>query len=178
MPPVEVRFMHEAPSYASEYAQYFDTKVVFGAPHNGVLMNRERLEVPMLRANPGVAKAFALQAERALERLRIRDGVSGRVREVLTFSLSEGAPNMASTARILAMGVATLRRKLDAEGTTFSDLVDEVRRELAERHLASNDVTVSEVAFLLGFSDVRAFGRAYRRWYGKSPSERRASLRM
>jgi len=173
-PPLEIRVMHERPSYAGEYARYFESKIVFGAPHNGLLLHPSRLDVPMLRANAGVAAAFELQARRALEKLRVREGLSGQVREVLAHELGGGTASMQKTARRLGMGVATLRRKLDQEGTTFSDLLDEVRKQLAERHLAEGGPTISEVAFLLGFSDVRAFARAFRRWTGQSPTEYRA----
>ncbi len=72
------------------------------------------------------------------------------------------------------MGTATLRRRLD-EDSTFTEIVDDLRREMAVRHLAGAEPTVSEIAFLLGFSDVRAFGRAFRRWTGQSPTEYRSS---
>jgi AraC-like DNA-binding protein len=176
-PPLEIRVMHERPPYAEEYAKYFDSKVVFGAPHNGLLLSKERVQVPMLRANAAVARAFELQAQRALEKLRVREGLAGRVREVLATELGDGSASMEETARRLGMGVATLRRKLDQEGTTFSDLLDEVRKQLAMRHLTANGPTVSEVAFLLGFSDVRAFARAFRRWTSQSPTEYRAATK-
>ncbi|HVU04863.1 MAG TPA: AraC family transcriptional regulator [Polyangiaceae bacterium] len=177
VPPVEVRLMHPPPSYRDAYERFFETKVVFGAPENAVVQQKSRLATPMKGANPIASRAFELQAAKAMERLRIREGNAGRVREAIARSLADGPPSMRAAARELAMGVATLRRRLDAEGTTFSDLVDEVRRALAERHLASSETTISEVAFLLGFSDVRAFGRAFRRWYGMLPSEWRKAKR-
>ena len=77
----------------------------------------------------------------------------------------------------MAMSVPTLRRRLDQEGTTFSDIVDEIRKELAERYLREPSMAVSEVAFLLGFSSESAFHRAFRRWTGIAPSEYRARAR-
>jgi AraC-like DNA-binding protein len=74
------------------------------------------------------------------------------------------------------VSVATLRRRLEEEGTTFTGLVDEVRRDLAERHLSDPHRTISEVAFMLGFAHAPAFHKAFRRWTGATPSERRARL--
>jgi AraC-like DNA-binding protein len=84
---------------------------------------------------------------------------------------------MEVTAQRLAMSVATLRRRLEEEHATFSGIVDELRRQLAEGYLRDDQPTVSEVAFLLGFSDVAAFGRAFKRWHGISPTEFRAGER-
>jgi AraC-like DNA-binding protein len=176
-PPIEVRLMHERPEYADEYEKLLETKASFGAPYNMIVIHKSRLDAPMLGANPNTAEAFQLQAQRVLAKLRDREGFSGRVREGLAQELRAGSASMQKTARRLGMGVATLRRRLEQESTTFSEIVDELRKQLAERHLAEVEPTISEVAFLLGFSDVRAFGRAFRRWTGKSPSEYRTSHR-
>jgi AraC-like DNA-binding protein len=172
--PVEVWLAHEEPSYAAEYERYFETKVRFGAPCNAILIQKARLDVPMLRASAELSTAFELQARRVLEKLQDRDTISGRVRRDVASQIHTGPVTMQKTAQRLAMGVATLRRKLEAERTTFTGIVDDLRRDLAKRHLARSGPTVSEVAFLLGFSDVRAFGRAFRRWTGQSPTEYRS----
>jgi AraC-like DNA-binding protein len=173
VPPVEVHLIHPKPSYAEEYEKILETKTRFGMPWNAVVMRKERLEVPMMRANSDLSMVFEAQARRVLEGLKQREDIVRRVREQVVTELRAGPANMKKTARRLGFGVATLRRKLEAEGTTFSEIVDDLRRELAEQHLTHGSLTISEVAFLLGFSDVRAFGRAFRRWTGSSPSEYR-----
>jgi AraC-like DNA-binding protein len=176
-PPLEVRLMHARTPYAEAYERAFDCAVTFDAPYNTVVMQRARLEVPMIRANPAVSAAFQIQVDRTVAKLRVRDGIVGRVRECLMDDLRDGSASMQQTARRLAMGTATLRRRLEDEGTTFSEIVDDLRRELAERHLNEPSPTVSEIAFLLGFSDVRAFAKAFRRWTGQAPTEYRAERR-
>jgi AraC-like DNA-binding protein len=74
----------------------------------------------------------------------------------------------------LGVPARTLQRRLRSEGTTFAKKTDEVRRQLAERYLADRRTSVAEVAFLLGFSDVSAFHRAFVRWTGQTPSRYRA----
>ena len=83
---------------------------------------------------------------------------------------------MQAVARRLAMSAATLRRRLEAEGSTFSDIVDQLRRDLAVQYLCEPGTGISEAAFLLGFSSVTAFTRAFRRWKGVSPTEYRNAL--
>jgi len=176
VPPVEVHLMHPEPSYAAEYERILETKARFNMPYNAVVMRKTRLEVPMLRANSDLSAAFEAQARRILESMKQKEDVVARVREEAAVELRTGPVSMKKTARRLGLGVATLRRKLESEDTTFSEIVDHLRRELAEQHLANANLTISEIAFLLGFSDVRAFGRAFRRWTGVSPSEYRAKV--
>lgn len=171
VPPIEVHVMHERPSYADKYALYLECPVVFGAAHNTVVIHKSRLEQPMQRANPTIAAVFEDQAKRALERLRERDGLTTKVREHVASQLGTGDISMQATSRAMAMGIATLRRRLEEDGSSYSDIVDGLRMELSRRYLADDSTTVSEVAFLLGFSDVRAFARAFKRWYGIAPTE-------
>lgn len=77
----------------------------------------------------------------------------------------------------LKMSVRTLNRALAAEDTSYRRLLEQLRRELAVGHLADNRLSVTEVAFLLGFSDQSAFHRAFRRWTGRTPSAFRAQSR-
>ncbi len=175
VPPVEVRVMHPRPSYADAYVKYLGCPVVFDADANTVVFHKARLDQPMQRANPAFAAAFEVEAQRVLDRLREHDGLTARVRELVATRLGNGDFSMEAVARACAMGVATLRRRLEEEGTSYSDIVDQLRKELAQRYLRNDETSVSEVAFLLGFSDVRAFARAFKRWFGSSPSEYRHS---
>jgi AraC-like DNA-binding protein len=78
-------------------------------------------------------------------------------------------------ARKLAMSVPTLRRRLEAEGLTYSAIVDKSREQLARRWLLEKDRSIADVVFLLGFSDVPSFHKAFRRWTGTTPAEFRAN---
>jgi AraC-like DNA-binding protein len=73
------------------------------------------------------------------------------------------------------MSPRTLGRRLAEEGTTFSELLDDLRRQLALRYVGTETHGLSEVAFLLGFSDVAAFYRAFKRWTGRTPLQYRHS---
>jgi AraC-like DNA-binding protein len=86
--------------------------------------------------------------------------------------LRSGEVSMEQMMRRMAMSVATLRRRLAEEGTSHSELLDTVRRELAELYLADMTISISEVTFLLGFSRVAGFYRAFARWYkDETPAE-------
>jgi AraC-like DNA-binding protein len=171
---VEVQFAHPPTSYLADYARVFGTKVTFGAPCNAIVMRRERLDSPMQRANPRVSAAFELQIRRLLEKLQENRTMRGRVRELVFAELSRGNITMESVARKLAMSVATLRRRLEEEGTRFSEIVESLREELARQYLREKVHATSEVAFLLGFADVISFHKAFKRWTGQTPTEFRA----
>lgn len=91
-------------------------------------------------------------------------------------TLPRGAPSLADMARALHMSPRTLQRRLDAKGVRFQALVDAMRRELAERYLDDARLSIAEVAYLLGFSEVSAFHRACKRWTGKSPGQLRGGI--
>jgi AraC-like DNA-binding protein len=85
-------------------------------------------------------------------------------------------PSMATVAQSLGTSPRSLHRRLSDEGTRFNDLLDDVRRDFAERYLARPRLAVSEVAFLVGFNDASAFFKAFRRWTGATPTEYRSAL--
>lgn len=173
-PPVEVRLAHARPAYAAQYEKFLECPAVFGAQDNTIVMRKERLLSPMRAASAALSEAFEQQAKRMLEKMQGQSGVAARVHTDLAAHIGSEAVSMQKTAKRLALGVATLRRKLQGEGTSFSEIVDDLRRDLAERYLKERTSAISEIAFLLGFSDVRAFGRAFKRWTQESPSEYRA----
>ncbi len=172
----EVHFRHPVATDEARYARFFDGATIkLGAPHNALVFARHHLDSPMSHANPGLQAAFEMHASAMLERLRRSEGVVGRVRQLLVEQLRAGDVSMSTVARRLAMSVATLRRRLSEDGTSHSELLDEVRRELAKKYLADMSLAISEVAFLLGFSHVTAFYKAFRRWSnGATPAEFRA----
>jgi AraC-like DNA-binding protein len=170
-PPVEIRLQHERPSYADVYQKYFEATVKFGAPANTIVMRKSRLEARMRNRSLPMALAFERKAQELEQAVTRELGISSRVREALAAQLASGSVQMGNTAKRLGMSVATLRRKLEEEGQSFATILDDMRREVAQQYLKRDEPTVSEVAFLLGFSDVRAFARAFRRWTGIAPTE-------
>ena len=174
--PLLVRFAHAAPHYATEYSRYFDCPLEFGAGENAIMFSSAAMRAPLRHTHPQLARAFASRAERLLCELQRGDGVSGRVRDLVA-QRGVATVTMKSAARRLGMSVATLRRRLEAEGTSFSEIVDGVRRSFAVRHLQEGSTTISEVAFLTGFSNVGSFHRAFKRWTGLAPATYRSRKR-
>jgi len=172
-----VYFRHEAPAETAPYREVFRGPVRFGAPVDAAVVARACLDAPLREAD----SALAAILERHV-RMLLGDGANaptlqGRIARLLAPELAGGRPGSAPIARRLAMSPRTLRRLLREEGTTFRDVVGEVRRELAFRYLRDPEVPIGEVAFLVGFSDANAFHRAFKRWTGRTPGEFRREAR-
>lgn len=97
-----------------------------------------------------------------------------RLRHLIAEALQNGVPELPALARSLGMSERSLRRRLDELGTSFRDVLDAVRKELALNHVKDRRLSLSEVAFLLGFSEPSTFHRAFKRWTGDTPAAFRA----
>jgi len=113
-------------------------------------------------------------ADALLESLLKSKAVRGRVESLLMPILHTGQANMDTIATKMALSRQTLFRKLKAEGTTFAEVLDELRHKLALDYLSARKVSVNETAYLVGFSDAAAFGRAFKRWMGTSPGRQKS----
>jgi AraC-like DNA-binding protein len=170
-----VRFRHPEPSTgAGTHVRVFGTRPAFGAAADEVAFAFGDLAGPVRSANPVLLAAFSRHAEDALAARAAADTLAGRVHAEVVRRLRGEAPPVGAVARALALSARHLQRGLQAEGTTYGEVLDDARRALAERHLAAPGATVAQVGFLLGFSEPSAFQRAFRRWTGTTPGAWRA----
>ena len=174
--PLEVSFRHAPPADRAEHERLFRAPVHFNGRANGVVLSRPQLDLPLVRADPGLCAVLERHMGDLLARVPQTTSFGDRVRQAVAADLSTAAPSATAAARQLHMSRRTLQRLLHAEGTTFSALVDALRRDLATRYLREPGIAIAEVAFLLGFSEASAFHRAFRRWQGTTPAAYRATL--
>lgn len=173
-PAFEVWFTHERPARIDAYAHTFPGGVLrFASPFNGFVFDKQYLDTPVESADPALHALIRKHADALLAGLPAVANVTARVRELLAKELSGGNPSADNIARQIPMGTRTLGRRLEQEGTTFKELLDELRRRLALGYVAGSELALSEIALLLGFSQVAAFHRAFKRWTGQTPLEYR-----
>jgi AraC-like DNA-binding protein len=176
VPDVECWFMHEAPPDLEQYTATFGTTTCrFGAPCSGFSFPRAYLEMPLANADPKLHVVVRSLAEIKLAELPELQTFTQRLRFVLERELLEGKLSCERIARIMHVSPRTLARKLEAEGTTFYELVDSVRKASALTHVVRAEVALSELSFSLGFSHVASFHRAFKRWTGQTPADYRRS---
>jgi AraC-like DNA-binding protein len=176
IPNLEWWFPHDRPADAGEYQKTFGAAALrFSAPAFAYSFDAAYLKAPLPTADANLNQIVRKHADHLLSELPRSRNLTEAVRELIIQELASGQPTAAQVAVRLRMNQRTLARRLQSEGTTFSALFDDLRRGLALRYLLRNDLRISEVVFLLGFSEVATFYRAFRRWTGQTPVEYRRS---
>lgn len=171
--PVHVGFRHPEPDDLSAYARLFRCPAQFGCEHNEIAVSREDAEKVLPSANPVLAQMNERIVNQRLAQLD-RDNVLGRVRAAIMEHLPSGGVTEETIAEILHLSPRTLRRRLRDESHSFRSLLREVRQDLALQYIEDSSLTLTEITFLLGFSEISSFSRAFKKWTGVSPSEARA----
>jgi len=166
-----VHVTHPAPAYRAEYERIFGAPVTFQADWNAVLLDQRWLSHPISVQPRYVFGILSEHADALLEKLQKSKSVRGQVESLLMPALHKGEASMDAVAAKLAVSRQTLFRQLKAEGVTFGKVLDELRRQMALQYLGARKVSVSETAYLVGFSDPAAFSRAFKRWTGKTPRD-------
>ena len=167
--PRAVRFRHPAPRDDSPWKRLFGCPVEFSQDENALVLDPAHLQLHVATADPTLRAILDRHAEELLARLPKADDFVLQVRQRVASALSGGEPTLEAIASQLAITPRTLQRRLKEHGTTYQLLLEELRRELALRYLRDHGLEISEVAFLLGFSEPSAFHRAFRRWTGTTP---------
>ena len=167
--PLEVRFAHAAPEQTSEHLRIFRAPVLFGYATNAFVIEREFLERQVPAADERLYEIMRRYLERILEEMPQEHEVLASVRRAVAESMREGDPALTNVAKKMAMSPRTLQRQLKEQGMDFKKLVADTRRRFALSYLGSRGHTLTEMAFLLGYSEVSAFNRAFKRWTGSTP---------
>ena len=163
--------MHHREHGRAELAKFFRCEIEFGAAVDEVNFVRRTRNLPVLNADPYLNRLLITFCEEALTRQsRTRGSFRTRVENAIVPLLPHGNAQVEVLARQLGVSERTFARRLKSEGLTFSDLLVNLRLDLANRYLIE-DLSISEVAWLLGYQEVSAFSRAFKRWTGKAPSQ-------
>lgn len=161
----------------SIYEAFVGAKIHVGAPRTELVFEAALLHAPLSKADIELETYFRSILEGAARRPDREPELKQRVRRVLGEHLVHGTPTVGTVARSVGLGSRTLQRRLKQLGINFADLLDEVRRDLAESYMRRPELGLAEIAYLLGFAEQASFFRAFRRWHSSSPSAYRRSLR-
>jgi AraC-like DNA-binding protein len=165
---------HPRPRYHAEYTRIFGDVVRFGQPFTGIDFAAQWLDQPHLHRHSELHALLLSQAERALDRLGQPASYSERLQHYFLARSPARIPGIVTAARELGLSERSLRRKLDGEGTSYRALVQRALEQAACTMLRNPSHTIQEVAHALGFADVTAFHRAFRRWLGVTPQDYRS----
>lgn len=167
--PHRVCVAHSAPAHASLYDQYLHCPVQFAAPVSEIYYDRKILNQKPQLAHRITSTLLQETCDRLIGQVKTSAGVAGEVYQLLMHSLGQFL-NMDEVASKLNMTSRTLRRKLDADDTTFAKITDDVRYSLASEYLRTTSMSIEDIATALGFSDAASFRHAFKRWSGQTPS--------
>jgi AraC-like DNA-binding protein len=142
---------------------------------NGITFSAQDAARPFLTANDAMWSFFEPQLNQRMQDLTQNATYTERVRACLMEILASGQYSVDDVASRLAVSRRTLQRHLSNEGTTFQEILDGLREQLARHYLSKSDYSSAQVAFLLGYEDPNSFSRAFRSWTGQTPEGVRAS---
>ncbi|MFC5699256.1 AraC family transcriptional regulator [Pseudomonas sp. GCM10022186] len=166
--PLSVNFSHDAPPELQLHRRVFGCKVEFGSEFNGIVCQVADLDKP----NPLADPAMARHAQRLVETLpgAARQSTLNDVRKAIYLLMPMGRSTIEQIAQSLGMNVRTLQRRLEESQVTFSDLINEARRDLVLRYMENPRYSLSRIADLLGYSVPSSFTRWFSCQFGKSPA--------
>lgn len=150
--------------------RYFGCDLVFDAPYDVMVFDEAALALPMINRNAQLLSILAPGLELALPKNDPARTLVDDVCDALSETMSGDRPTVSRVAKSLGMSVRTLQRRLSELGTTYQDVLDNVRHQSARRLLRRTDLSMEEVAFLLGFEEVNSLMRAFQIWEGTTPS--------
>ena len=171
--PLEVWFTHAAPPRLDAHRRVFGMTPRFDQDTMAIVLRRADLDAPIPSADPAIARQVSQYLERLTAERRIT--LKDKVGDLIVALLPDGLCSVERVAQHLGMDRRTLHRRLSAEGTTFSDILDDTRRGMAMSLLTSSDRPLQNVADLLGFSSLSAFAHWFRRHFDQSASNYRTA---
>lgn len=173
--PKRILLNYDAPAYQAKYEDCFGSQVLFGQSHCEYRFDARLLPLPLAEADANTARICEESCRKLLTQMEIDEDIISRICHLLLSTPGE-FPKLDSVAQRLSLGARTLRRRLNELGTSYQKILDDVRRELAIEYLQTTNLTVQEIAELLGYSEVTNFRRAFMRWVELSPYQYRKQM--
>jgi AraC-like DNA-binding protein len=173
--PKEIQFAHEAPEQTSEHLRIFHAPVSFGCKTNAIVTDLHFVEREVPAADQRLYQILKRYLDHVLGKMPREDCLLASVRRATAETMRDGELRLVRVAKQMAMSARTLQRQLKERGVDFKHLADDTRQRFAMNYLKDRRNTLTEVAFLLGYSELSAFNRAFKRWTGSTPLDYRRS---
>jgi AraC-like DNA-binding protein len=175
--PAEVHFCHDKSTHQQRFEAFFEAPVFFNAPAYKFVLDQKTLDLPCYQSNPDLARSIESWMKEYLEHSE-SSPLSAKVRQLLLASIIDGDVDQGSIADQMAMSTRALQRGLKQEGHSFRELLEDAHRDMAEKLLLQPELSLTDICYLLGFSDQSNFTKAFKRWTGKTPASYRQTLNL
>jgi AraC-like DNA-binding protein len=170
-----VRLTYSAPDYADVYREVFGCPAYFEQGRNELCFPKSLLDIPFASANSVLRELCLRECDKILHSLRADNPLIDQV-EAIIRSFPGALPQFPLVAETLTMSPRTLHRRLTEEGTSYRQIVENLRKRLAKEYLTEARLEQKQVAYLLGYTEPANFYHAFQRWFGCTPAEFRESL--
>jgi AraC-like DNA-binding protein len=175
--PVVVRLVHRRSSGSSELERFFGCKAEFAANIDEIVFDKKTAQLPLVGADPYLNEILLRYCEQALAHRRSNaSSLRVMVENAISPLLPHGKARLDAIAPKLGMSSRTLARRLNAEGLTFGEILNQLRSDLAMLYLSERNLSVSQIAWLVGYRGVGAFSHRCKRWTGMNPKRMRDKL--
>ena len=158
------------PSNIECYSEFFGVNVSFNNDKNLIVLNRDIFELQQSFGNENIASVNEHLVREYLLNSKSRLSLLDEIRGIISKELASGPPRKAKVACLLNVSPKTLQRRLRDNGINYNELVESVRKSEAKTYLANPNVSIAETSYLLGFSEPNSFYRAFKRWFGMTPT--------
>ena len=175
--PVRIHLQRTQPSRPAPYEAFFNCALHFGSDETMLVLDKAIADSPLASFDASLSNLLDQQIADYLARIDKQDILS-QVKSVIFQQLPSGDVLVEDVAVKLHLSVRTLKRKLQMENTSFKSLLAETRRELGERYIRDNNLSLTEISYLLGFSESSSFTRAFKNWTGVSPLKHRNAISL
>lgn len=169
----ELRLNYADPGYPQDYEATFHCPIIFDSPHTEIVFRTDILGVALPNADPITARACEQVCDELMRQFDQAGACSSQVRRLLEAQWQTG-PTMDTIAVLMNCDERTLRRRLEQEGTSFREVKDRLRQDMAITRLRSSNISLQVLAQELGFGDASSFRRAFQKWTGRHPGYYRA----
>jgi AraC-like DNA-binding protein len=174
IPLAHAAFAHPRPEHAAEYQVMYSHALTFDAPRTEIHFDAAHLAAPVIQDEATLRKFLRTAPRSVFLKYKNEDSWTARVRRRLRGSIGAASwPRLEAVAREFRVAPTTLRRRLEAEGTSYQGVKDELRRDAAVHQLCGTRLSIAHIASELGFQETSAFHRAFKRWSGVQPGEYR-----
>jgi AraC-like DNA-binding protein len=174
--PLAVRLPYPATARTPALEKFFGTEIHHDAGELSLEFATEVLDRPLPSADPVPAAYLRRQVQEVVQQIDSPNSVSQECARRIAERLGAGEPSQSAVAKQMAMSERTLQRRLQAEGVTFNELLEQARRTFACSYLADRKLAAYEVSFVLGYSEPATFFRAFKRWTGQTPQQYRSTV--
>lgn len=175
--PVRVEFIHKRPNERIDYESILGCPIRFRAKWDAVIFSEETLRLPVIGADNRLLRTLEAACRRIIGPRPRKEDLVHAVRQYVVGHLAKGAPAFDDVARHFNMSSKTLERRLAERNASYRELVDRIRCDLAKHYLASTDLRLHQIAYVLGFSEPGPLVRAFKRWTTHTPIQYRHKYR-